>query len=276
MISRHTIQSALLFKAFMQIFAAEASNDNNAIKALNDNNPPLTIVPKIYLVQNHQKDYFAAMLDESQCRRYDVFIKQLKWDIPSINGREQDQYDTEKAINLISVKNGRVNGGIRMLPTEDGNYMLRKTFPYLLNNQHDKMPMSSKVWEATRLFSIKQMDDTDNHDFARLNTIQLLVGLYEFGLSWKITNILGVSYLHTETIFQKMGWDYSRLAEPQLVDGKPVVVVDLKISEDNFKTIQQNTGIYEPMVWTPLPFSVKKPEGFSKLAKSKELTKAAL
>jgi len=80
--------------------------------------------------------------------RHTVFHDRLGWDVNSDNGRERDWYDDLDPIYMIVRRQpSGVEGCWRLLPTT-GSYMLRDTFPELLDGED--APSDPRVWELSR------------------------------------------------------------------------------------------------------------------------------
>lgn len=80
--------------------------------------------------------------------RHTVFHDRLGWEVNSNEGRERDRYDDLDPIYMIVRRNpSGVEGCWRLLPTT-GSYMLRDTFPELLDGE--PAPCDSRVWELSR------------------------------------------------------------------------------------------------------------------------------
>ena len=95
-----------------------------------------------------------------------VFIDQLKWDLPTVDGLEFDQYDTPFAKWVVIHASGRILGGVRLMPTTSRcgiySYTLRDAQLGLLDPiPRDVLfldaPVDPKVWEASRLFLTEEV-----------------------------------------------------------------------------------------------------------------------
>jgi N-acyl-L-homoserine lactone synthetase len=83
--------------------------------------------------------------------RYQVFVEQLKWELPCAPGHEQDEFDRPGATHLIATdEHHRVVGYARLLPTTEP-YLLARHFAHLLNGH--AAPCSPSVWELSRFTS---------------------------------------------------------------------------------------------------------------------------
>lgn len=95
-----------------------------------------------------------------------VFIDTLKWDVPSVDGMEFDQYDTPNAKWVVIHEGGKVLGGVRLMSTTATcgiySYMLRDAQLGVLHSiPRDVLfleaPVDPKVWEASRLFITEEV-----------------------------------------------------------------------------------------------------------------------
>ena len=110
--------------------------------------------------------------------RHDVFIDQLAWDVPQVDGMEFDQYDTPLARYVIVHEFGEILAGIRLTPTTaqvgSHSYMIRDAQLGLLKGLPNDVlfmeaPVSPQIWEASRLFISSKVDS------ARRSHIQTLL-----------------------------------------------------------------------------------------------------
>ena len=93
--------------------------------------------------------------------RHESFVVQRKWDLPTVDGMEFDQYDTPQSRWIAVHQFDRVLAGIRMTPTTARcgiyTYMIRDAQLGLLesiptNLLYEAAPVSPHVWEASRVF----------------------------------------------------------------------------------------------------------------------------
>ena len=80
--------------------------------------------------------------------RYRVFVEKLRWDVPSQNGMEFDQFDRSDTVHVIGRDaEGRIGGCCRLLPTSKP-YLLKEVFPELM--APGTLPASPTTWELSR------------------------------------------------------------------------------------------------------------------------------
>lgn len=79
--------------------------------------------------------------------RYNTFKTRLGWDVPVANEMEIDQFDQLDPVVILAQVDNQVAGCMRLLPTT-GEYMLKDTFPQLLNGE--KAPQNPNIMEISR------------------------------------------------------------------------------------------------------------------------------
>lgn len=100
----------------------------------------------------------SAFFDYLELRKQ-FFVDGLHWDIPHNARYEMDQYDNPTAHYSLVLKNGKVVGGARTMPTSarwgKHSYMLKDAHDGMLEDiPADMMTediVSERVWECTRL-----------------------------------------------------------------------------------------------------------------------------
>lgn len=206
----------------------------------------------LYLIQNHNRNNFNKTLDNLYRKRCDVFHNELGWDVPTKNGLEIDQYDIDSTIYMVShdQEHGIV-GGIRFLPTTGPN-MIKDTFSYLIKDQN-VIPNDPKIWESSRFFYRKPRNSNDRVGAARRGTLEIFIGVIEFGITWGLEGILTLTDLRVEKMIKNAGWDFQRICPPIEVDGKPVVVGVMPTNKEVLKRVREQTKIDYPVLMSPLP-----------------------
>src|SRR5437868_10204853 len=81
--------------------------------------------------------------------RYELFVKRRGWPLPSLNGREVDQYDVDDAVYFLDLDDDdAIQGSVRITPSESGS-LISDYFPHLIEN--GEAVRSPRIYEATRL-----------------------------------------------------------------------------------------------------------------------------
>lgn len=93
--------------------------------------------------------------------RHETFVERNKWDLPTADGMEFDQYDTPASRWVCVHEFGQVLAGVRLTPTTARvgiySYMIRDAQRGLLptipeNLLFEEAPVASHIWESSRVF----------------------------------------------------------------------------------------------------------------------------
>jgi N-acyl-L-homoserine lactone synthetase len=79
--------------------------------------------------------------------RFNTFKTHLGWDVPVTDNMEIDEFDRLDPVFIVAKINDQVEGCLRLLPTT-GKYMLKDTFPQLLNGE--PAPIHINILEISR------------------------------------------------------------------------------------------------------------------------------
>ncbi|WP_255989759.1 acyl-homoserine-lactone synthase [Chitinolyticbacter albus] len=141
--------------------------------------------------------------------RYKVFYERLRWDVPTANGEERDQYDDlDPVYMLYKSPQDIVQGCWRLLPTQ-GPYMLRDTFPQLLHGQ--AAPSAPDIWEMSR-FAI---EGSEQSGFGFTATpVAMIRNVLLFARAHGISRYVTVSTVAVERMLTKLGINTTRLGPP--------------------------------------------------------------
>ncbi|MGK2742251.1 acyl-homoserine-lactone synthase [Tepidicaulis sp. LMO-SS28] len=125
-------------------------------------------------------------LDEYHQLRYKLYIEQEGWDVPHIDGREYDEFDTPKASYLLcrDDETGRVIGGVRILRTTDP-YMLKDIWPDMLDIP---APEAGDIWEGSRFHADPGLAPEDRRKALQ----ELSAGLYELTYRFGVNKLFFV------------------------------------------------------------------------------------
>ncbi|MGO9484483.1 MAG: acyl-homoserine-lactone synthase [Rhodomicrobium sp.] len=85
----------------------------------------------IYIVSGQDATQYPSLMEQVYRLRHQVFVEELNWsDLWSADGLERDQFDRPDAVHQICVRDGKVAGYQRMLPTVEP-HLLSDVFPDL-------------------------------------------------------------------------------------------------------------------------------------------------
>ncbi|MDE1901433.1 MAG: autoinducer synthase [Alphaproteobacteria bacterium] len=140
--------------------------------------------------------------------RYSEFVERQKYEVPVYNGMEYDQYDTPAAIYIVwRDSHGKMRAGTRIIPT-NRPYMIKDLWPDSV--QYIDLPSSPTVWEITRFFVDKNMDDSQRQQAHG----EILCAYLEFALHHGVESYIGTAppRLWKHTLI-KCGWPVEFVGE---------------------------------------------------------------
>ncbi|MGR3435076.1 MAG: acyl-homoserine-lactone synthase [Shimia sp.] len=150
--------------------------------------------------------------------RKDYFVDALGWDVPHDDQVEMDQYDTPQAWYSLVLKEGRVVGGARVMPTTadwSGNtYMLGDAYlgkiPGIPRAAMPRMIADPDVWEGTRLVISSEVTDLAE----RSQAFEMIVnGTVEVAQHYGCREMITLTRLSLLRTFRSIGFAAERLGE---------------------------------------------------------------
>jgi acyl-homoserine lactone synthase len=204
-------------------------------------------MPDIHVVRRDNRHLYDRYFDPYFRLRHDIYVKQRKWmalDRP--DGREIDQFDTEDAVYLFCIDNGRLIGAMRAVPTLLPTLM-SDIFPYL----NIRAPIHrADVYELSRVFVIPER--RGEHAGPRVETL-LLTAIMEYGLSIGLTGFSIVLESWWLPRFERCGWKAHPLGLPHMIDGMSVLAVLVDCDEVTWKSLCNQSGLTRPtLTWRGL------------------------
>lgn len=191
--------------------------------------------------------------------RKQVFVDQLKWDVPHNDTVEMDQYDTPVAHYSLVLRDGVVIGGARTMATTsvwgEHTYMLRDAYSgklrYIPRHIMSVDIATPKVWECTRLVISSAIDTQAD----RAECMRLIVdGLIDLVRSHGAAELICLSSLHLMRVLRQLGYDVDRLGETYRndEDGRQYGVLRMPAEYSNARQAQMQRST------TTVPFVPKR------------------
>lgn len=133
--------------------------------------------------------------------RYREFVLRHKYKVPFYNGMEYDQYDTPATVYFVWHDGCKIlRAGLRIVPT-DRPYMIRDLWSETV--EEITMPNTPRIWEASRLFIDKRMNEGLRHQAHG----EILCAMLEFGLRYGLTHYIAIAAPHLwDFTFRRCGW----------------------------------------------------------------------
>ena len=148
--------------------------------------------------------------------RKQIFVDEMKWDVPHNDTVEMDQYDTPMAHYSVVTHEGRVIGGARAMATTstwgEHTYMLRDAYSGKLKHIPPHIMSvdiaSPKVWECTRLVIASDLaTQAERAECLRLIVDGLVATVRKHGAD----EMICLSSLHLMRALRQLGYKVDRL-----------------------------------------------------------------
>jgi len=193
----------------------------------------------IHVVRHEQQELYTNLLDQMYRARHNLYVESRKWRVfGKADGREQDVFDTDQAIYMLSVgQKKRLQGGLRLLPTV-GPHMIGTQLPELCTGR--KIPVGPKVWEMSRYFVNHY---TDYNDDGLLLRGVLLASMVEFALLNGVTGITCAVQKRSLSSFQDMGLPCEVLGNTMSYYSIDIVGIHLSLSKDASLAVRRRYNI---------------------------------
>jgi len=197
--------------------------------------------------------HYTNALHQMFQRRHDVFVKARGWsDLAHDGDIEKDQFDTDRAVYLLSIReDGVVCGGLRLLPTT-GPHLLSEVFPQFAV---DGVPRGPHIYEMTRYFTIR-----DRNEPLQMRRVagELLCAMFEFGLAkntkW-ITTLLDSFYLRR---MRQNNWNEVALGPAMAYAEGTAIAIKFAVSKKNLESTRLAHGVPGPVLHLSEPVPWKR------------------
>ncbi|MDV9033586.1 acyl-homoserine-lactone synthase [Pseudomonas sp. RAC1] len=162
--------------------------------------------------------------------RYDVFIRRLRWHLPS-NLHEQrmetDQFDTPHARYIVGMEAGQVVGCARLLPTTKP-YLLRGVFAWISDAP---LPTDARVWEISRFAAINRTGRDMGASLFRHALAHASV--------WGAQSVVAVTTVQLERYFRKHRIVHERMGAVHRHENDALVALRFQIGTSRALTFQR-------------------------------------
>lgn len=182
-------------------------------------------------------------IDQMFQRRYDTFVVRRRWaNLAHQNGRERDQFDTPKAVYLLSITDdGVVDGGLRLIRTTEP-HLLSEVFAHTVSGP---VPRGPAIFEMTRYFTVQDRSRARRH---RVVAGELLCGMLEYvqsqGGDW-ITTLLDTFYVPRMC---HNGWEQEFIGPATPYAEGTTVAAKIAVSHANLQASRAAHGVEGPVL----------------------------
>jgi len=174
--------------------------------------------------------------------RYRMFVERQKWDVPSYNQIEYDEFDTPAATYILTVDDhDRALGTTRLIATTRP-YMVEKLWPGLIEID---LPHCDSIWEASRFGCDPELDGVTR----RQVVARLILGCQEFGIANGISQYLGVMPIRVfEKVIAANHCPFSQIGPTFRQNGHDIGAAYIDVSMSTLEAVRGYTGIRSPVL----------------------------
>lgn len=197
----------------------------------------------IYVLAGTDACLYPDLMDQVYRLRHDVFVDELDWsDLRRDDGREIDVFDTPDAVHQIAVRDGKVVGYQRMLPTTKP-HLLSDVFPELCQGER---PNSLDTYELTR-YCVHPAHRTGRRGVSSVGS-ELMAGFVEWGLASGVPNVI----IEFETIWVLRALQLKFLVQPlgyeTQIGKQNITATKVTFNHATLAKIREQRGHFEPVV----------------------------
>lgn len=197
----------------------------------------------IYVLSGADAIDHPDLMEQVHRLRHNVFVDELGWsDLASDDGLERDQFDRPDAIHHICVRDGKVAGYQRMLPTVKP-HLLSDVFPELCEGPP---PRGLDTYELTR-YCVAPAQREGRRGVSSVGS-ELMAGFVEWGLACGVNKVI----IEFETIWVLRALQLKFLVRPlgfeTRIGNQKIVATEVTFNEDTLRTIREYRGYHAPVV----------------------------
>ena len=185
------------------------------------------------IVSGNQASLPRGLYSELGTYRRQVFVEILGWDLPSLVGFEQDQFDRPDTVYVVAKSDdGAIAGCARLLPTTEP-YLLSEVFPELLNGQ--PAPRSATVWELSRFAAVDVGSATPVRpgQLSSPIAVALLRAAIRAAACRGARCLITVSPVGIERLLRHAGFQAHRAGPPVVVGGSPLFACWIEVMAEH-------------------------------------------
>jgi acyl homoserine lactone synthase len=205
------------------------------------------------IIQAHEYQKYAFILDQMFRLRKKVFADILGWNVPVIGPFERDSYDSLCPAYLVwcNETRTRLYGGMRLMPTTGPTLLydvFRATFPQAANL------VAPGIWEGTRMCIDEEAiaDDFPDVDAGRAFSM-LLLALCECALDHGIHTMISNYEPHLKRVYKRAGAEVDELGRADGYGKYPVCCGAFEVSERVLDRMRASLGIDTPLYTRYVP-----------------------
>lgn len=197
----------------------------------------------IKVISGADESVFPDIFEQAAILRHSVFVDEMGWeDLRRPDGRERDQFDDAYAVHHFCMRNDRVIGYIRMLPTLRP-YLLSEVFPDLCEGAP---PRAANCYELTR-YCVAPAYREGKRGVSSAGS-ELIAGFVEWGLACGVNRVI----LEFEPMWVLRAMQLRFLVRPlgfqQKIGDQQIVATEVTFDKRTLATIREFRGHPYPVV----------------------------
>lgn len=182
----------------------------------------------VHVITCANRHLYERELDEHHQIRHRIYIEELRWRglTPRADNREIDQFDIEDTVYLLGIEEGRVVGGLRLLPTT-GPHLIADVFSRFASERGVQRRPDIAEW--TRIFVVPER--REEHARSKIGST-VIASMIDYGLQEGLSGISVVMNTFWLPKFLKYGWRVRPLGLPDVHDGEWLIAVLIDVTPE--------------------------------------------
>lgn len=182
-----------------------------------------------YFLSGKSFELGPKMMDRLAKFRHKVFIRELGWSLPTVDGFETDEFDHADTLYVVALdRDDEIVGCGRLLPTDEP-YLLGEVFPNIMEGA--TLPCTRDVWELSRFAISMPRGEFLSAQESWQNTCRLMAEIVHVAQAHGAGRLIAFSVIGNERLLRRMGVNVHRIAPPKLIDGKPTLPFWVEIDQ---------------------------------------------
>jgi acyl-homoserine lactone synthase len=193
----------------------------------------------VHVITHANRNLYERELDEHHAIRHRIYIEELRWRglTPRSDGREFDQFDTPEMVYLLGLEDGKVVGGLRLMPTTEP-HLMSEVFPQFAAIRG--VPRSADVAEWTRVFVVPER--REERQASKVGST-VIASMIDYGLDEGLSGISVVMNTFWLPRFQRYGWRVRPLGLPDVHDDEWLIAVLIDVTPAALAGIRRVCGL---------------------------------
>lgn len=189
----------------------------------------------VHVVDRTNRHFYEQAFETYFRSRHDIYVREKGWRPESIDGREIDQFDTDKTTYFFGFEDGELIASARLLPTSEPN-LVSEFYPHMC--EREGVPRKRDWAEWTRMYVVPQRRKTGR----RGPLFQISCAVMEFCVEEGVAYAGGIQEVYFLPMWRALGWRFKPMGLPQPVAGELAVVAYLECTEAAVRSARRLIG----------------------------------